>query len=198
MIKLIDLNNSEPYFIFEDLYKKAIKKKQKHVEAIAISSFDKTMNSPDSRFVNLKYIINNEWIFFSNYESPKANQFVENSNISCLFFWDEINTQIRIKAKISKTNPSISDQHFSNRSKPKNALAISSKQSKEVSSFKKVKESFERVLSSKDVMERPDYWGGYSFTPHYFEFWEANEFRLNKRKVFKSADDRWTSVILQP
>ena len=72
MIELIDLNNSEPYSIFEDLYKKAVIKKQKHIEAIAISSFDNKVNSPDSRFVNLKYVINDEWIFFSNYESPKA------------------------------------------------------------------------------------------------------------------------------
>ena len=82
MIEFINLNRSEPYCIFEDLYKKAINKKQKHIEAIAISSINEKMNSPDSRFVNLKYVINDEWIFFSNYESPKAEQFLENSNIS--------------------------------------------------------------------------------------------------------------------
>ena len=109
MIEFINLNRSEPYCIFEDLYKKAINKKQKHIEAIAISSIDEKMNTPDSRFVNLKYVINDEWIFFSNYESPKAQQFFENSNISCLFFWEEINTQIRIKAKIRKTKANISD-----------------------------------------------------------------------------------------
>ena len=78
MIEFINLNRSEPYCIFEDLYKKAINKKQKHIEAIAISSIDEKMNSPDSRFVNLKYVINDEWVFFSNYESPKAEQFFEN------------------------------------------------------------------------------------------------------------------------
>ena len=50
---------------------------------------------------------------FSNYESPKADQFFQNCNISCLFFWEKINTQIRMKAKISKTNSKISDRHFS-------------------------------------------------------------------------------------
>ena len=52
MIEFINLNRSEPYCIFEDLYKKAINKKQKHIEAIAISSIDEKMNTPDSRFVN--------------------------------------------------------------------------------------------------------------------------------------------------
>jgi len=198
MIELIDLNNSEPYSIFEDLYKRAVIQKQKHIEAIAVSSFDNKLNSPDSRFVNLKYVINDEWIFFSNYESAKADQFFENCNISCLFFWEKINTQIRMKARISKTNPKISNWHFEKRSKPKNALAISSKQSREITSYEKVKENFETILSSSDLMERPDYWGGFSFTPHYFEFWESNEFRLNKRKVFKLTDDKWSSFILQP
>ena len=198
MIELIDLNNSEPYSIFEDLYKKAVIKKQKHIEALALSSFDNKVNSPDSRFVNLKYVINDEWIFFSNYESPKADQFFQNCNISCLFFWEKINTQIRMKAKISKTNSKISDRHFSKRSKPKNALAISSKQSKEISSYEKIKDNFKMTLSSENLMKRPDYWGGFSFTPYYFEFWESNEFRLNKRKVFKFAEDKWKSFILQP
>lgn len=198
MIKLLNLNKSEPYYIFEDLYKKAIDKKQNHIEAIAISSFDKKMDSPDSRFVNLKYVINDEWIFFSNYESPKAYQFSENSNISCLFFWNEINAQIRIKAKIRKTKASISDEHFSNRSQQKNALAISSRQSREIESYIKVKENFETTLNSRDLMKRPSFWGGFSFTPNYFEFWEANDFRLNKRKVFELREGKWKSAILQP
>ena len=198
MIEFINLNRSEPYCIFEDLYKKAINKKQKHIEAIAISSIDEKMNSPDSRFVNLKYVINDEWIFFSNYESPKAQQFSENSNISCLFFWEEINAQIRIKAKIRKTKANISDEHFSKRSQQKNALAISSRQSKEIGSYNEVKRNFEMTLNNKDLIQRPHYWGGFSFTPNYFEFWEANEFRLNKRKVFELNDGKWISSILQP
>ena len=77
-------------------------------------------------------------------------------------------------------------------------MAISSKQSREITSYEKVKENFETTLSSSDLMERPDYWGGFSFTPYYFEFWESNEFRLNKRKVFKLTGDKWKSFILQP
>ena len=197
MIELIDLNNSEPYSIFEDLYKKAVIKKQKHIEAIAISSFDNKVNSPDSRFVNLKYVINDEWIFFSNYESPKAYQFSENSNISCLFFWNEINAQIRIKAKIRKTKASISDEHFSNRNQQKNALAISSRQSREIESYIKVKENFETTLNSHDLMKRPSFWGGFSFTPNYFEFWEGHESRLNKRETYEYKNDEWVHGFLQ-
>ena len=198
MIEFINLNRSEPYSIFEDLYKKAINKKQKHIEAIAISSINEKMNSPDSRFVNLKYVINDEWIFFSNYESPKADQFFQNCNISCLFFWEKINTQIRMKAKISKTNSKISDRHFSKRSKPKNALAISSKQSKEISSYEKIKDNFKMTLSSENLMKRPDYWGGFSFTPYYFEFWEGHDSRLNRRMVFELNNNQWNNFILQP
>ena len=49
-----------------------------------------------------------------------------------------------------------------------------------------------------DLKKCPDFWGGYSFTPYYFEFWEGHESRLNKREVYKKSDDIWKHFILQP
>ena len=62
------------------------------------------MKEVEARYVNLKYIDNNEWIFFSNYLSPKANQFESHDQVSILIYWASINTQIRMKAKIFKTS----------------------------------------------------------------------------------------------
>ena len=70
------------------------------------------MSEVEARYVNLKYIANNEWIFFSNYNSPKAQQFKSHNQVSVLIFWPSINTQIRMKALISKLLLEFSDEHF--------------------------------------------------------------------------------------
>ena len=84
MIKFIDINKSEPYKKFESFYKKA-ESKENFIEAVCVSSFDNNLNQVESRFVNLKYIKNDEWIFFSNYNSPKSHQFELHNQISAVF-----------------------------------------------------------------------------------------------------------------
>ena len=180
-------------------YKKTHSLDQPNIDAISISSFDNKSGEPDSRYVNLKYIIDNKWIFFSNYNSPKASQFESHSQVSILIYWASINTQIRMKAKIFKTSSEFSDEHFQGRTKEKNALAISSNQSQVVDSFDEVIKNFNETLEiMTSETPRPDFWGGYTFIPYYFEFWQGHENRLNKRHVFMQEDDQWTERLLQP
>lgn len=199
MIKINRLDKSEPYKIFQDYYNLALSKDQNNIEALSISSFNKSLNEVQSRYVNLKYILGDEWIFFSNYKSEKAKSFNDHQQISALFYWSEIKIQIRIKAIIKKTSKELSDKHFYERSIKKNALAISSNQSKFASSYNEVIRNYEKVLNNKSLLAvRPDYWGGYSFTPYYFEFWEGHESRINKRHVFEKNDNTWKQSMLQP
>ena len=88
--------------------------------------------------------------------------------------------------------------YFFNRPEEKNALAISSNQSKLIDSYSQVKENYNRSLESDDLKKCPEHWGGYSFIPYYFEFWEGHELRLNKREVFDKIDGIWKHSFLQP
>lgn len=199
MITLNKISREDPYKVFKKFYDSAEKNHQKNIEAFAISSINTQLNEVESRFVNLKYINNDEWIFFSNYLSNKAQNFIDHEQISALFYWNSINVQIRIKARIKKTSTILSDEHFKNRSNKKNALAISSKQSNTIDSYNKVIKNYELALKNLDSLgKRPDYWGGYSFFPYYFEFWEGHNSRLNKRQNFTFTNRRWISSILQP
>ena len=199
MINFLNSSHEKPYILFQSLYQKAIENGQKGVEAISVSSYNELLKEVEARYVNLKYIDNNEWIFFSNYLSPKANQFESHDQVSVLIYWASINTQIRMKAKIFKTSSEFSDEHFQGRTKEKNALAISSNQSQAVDSFDQVTKNFNETLEiMTSETPRPDFWGGYSFTPYYFEFWQGHENRLNKRHVFKQQDNQWTEQLLQP
>jgi pyridoxamine 5'-phosphate oxidase len=198
MIKFNNLNQEEPYLKLKQKYDEATNENQKSIEAITISSFSKQYNEVNSRYVNLKFIDNNEFFFFSNYTSPKSQEFIEHNQITALFFWNSTNTQIRIKAKIKKTSSEYNQKYFLDRSQEKNALAISSNQSKPINSYSQVKENYIKSLKNDDLKKCPEFWGGYSFTPYYFEFWEGNESRLNKREAYEQSDDSWRHLILQP
>ena len=198
MIQFNNLNQEIPYLLLKEKYDEAINAGQKNIEAISISSYNKEISEVDSRFVNLKFINNDEFIFFSNYESPKAASFNSHNQISLLVYWSSINVQIRMKAKIKKTSNDYNQKYFFNRSEEKNALAISSNQSKPIYSYSQVKENYNKSLKNDDLKKCPEFWGGYSFTPYYFEFWEGHELRLNKREVFEKIDGVWEQSFLQP
>ena len=198
MIKIESLNNDEPYLKYQELYDLALSKNQNQIERILIASFNTDLKEVNARYVNLKYVIKDEWIFFSNYESVKAKDFLTHNQITAVSYWSSIDVQIRMKGTINKSSKEFSDKHFSLRSKEKNALAISSLQSQPVNSYKDVKNNYEKTLSSSDLKKRPTYWGGYSFIPYYFEFWKGHESRINKREIYKNENNKWIKSFLSP
>jgi pyridoxamine 5'-phosphate oxidase len=198
MIKFNSLSSETPYILFKAKYDQALKAGQKSIEAISISTFNKNMNEVDSRYVNLKFISNDEFIFFSNYNSPKSKAFISHSQIAALLYWPSINIQIRMKAKIKKTTTKYNQKYFFNRSEEKNALAISSNQSKSINSYSQVKENYRKSLKNDYLNKCPEFWGGFAFSPYYFEFWEGHESRINKREVYSKVDGLWKQSFLQP
>jgi pyridoxamine 5'-phosphate oxidase len=198
MIQFNNLNQEMPYVVFKEKYNESLNAKQKNIEAISISSYNREISEVDSRYVNLKLVTNDEFIFFSNYNSPKASSFNSHNQIAALVYWPSINVQIRMRAKIKKMTDEFNQNYFFDRSEEKNALAISSNQSKPINSYTQVKENYNKSLKNDDLKKCPEFWGGYSFTPYYFEFWEGHESRLNKREVYKKSDDIWKHLILQP
>lgn len=197
MIDISKIANSEPFFKFKTLYNEAIEKKQFNIEAICISSYDSRAMEVDSRFVNLKYIIDDKFIFFTNFLSPKAQQFNSHEQVSGCFFWNNTNVQIRIKGRIQKCDTEFSDNHFINRSKEKNVLAISSTQSKEIKSYDEVKKKYRESFNKYDG-KRPNFWGGYSIKCTSIEFWKGNKSRLNQRNLYKKKNKKWIQTFLEP
>jgi pyridoxamine 5'-phosphate oxidase len=197
MIKFKNLSQITPFIIIKDKYEQALKKNQKNIEAISIASYSKTNSFVDSRYVNLKMIDGENFIFFSNYESPKSKQFEEHSQISALIFWNTINTQIRINGSIKRTDKEFNQLYFSKRMLKKNALAISSNQSKPIASYDHVIAKYKETLNSDSLDICPDYWGGFLFTPSTIEIWQGEENRLNRREKF-TRNNGWKMDTLSP
>ena len=197
MIELKSISSEKPYMRFKALFEKAINAGQNSIEAACISSLSEA-NEINSRFVNVKSITGTDFIFFSNYRSPKALEFKNHNQISVVFFWNKIKLQIRLKAVIEKTDKRFNNEYFINRYKRKNALAISSDQSKKINSYQEVEKNFLRSMQDDDLTQCPDYWGGFTFRPYYFEFWEGHESFLNNRDVYQSKYNSWEHIIIQP
>ncbi len=198
MIHFNEISKEKPYLLFKKKYDEALNANQKNIEAISIASFNKDNNEVDSRYVNLKFVDKDRFIFFSNYDSPKSLAFKSHNQISGLFYWASTNVQIRLKAKIEKTSLDYNQNYFKTRSPSKNALAITSRQSRVISSYDEVLKNYDETFKKRKLSICPEYWGGFSFIPYYFEFWEGHESRINKRLVFKKNDIEWEKLIIQP
>ncbi len=198
-MEFINLSLDTPYQIFKKKYEEAARSKQAEIEAMCISSYSIKVKEVRSRFVNLKYINDKNFIFFSNYKSQKSEDFSFHKQISAAIYWSDTNVQIRLKGFIDKTNEEFNNKHFKIREKEKNALAISSQQSHPVKSYDVVEENYIRALNNYNSNQKcPKYWGGFTFVPYYFEFWEGHESRLNKREVYEMQNNAWNKYFLQP
>ena len=197
MIEINITDSESPFHEFIKLYKNAELSNQKNIEAACLATVSDQMK-PRTRYVNIKYINDNEIIFFSNYTSAKAIEINSNKNIALTFFWSSANIQIRIEGKINKLSGTRSDQHWKIRSKYKNALAISSDQSSLSGSYQEVIDNYNNSLNLDDLSVRPNYWGGYVIQPSYFEFWQGHESRINQRTIFKRNKTLWNKYYLQP
>lgn len=198
MIEFNNLSHDLPYLLLKKNYDKSLYANQKNIEAICISSYSYKYNEVNSRYVNLKYVNDKEFIFFSNYDSPKAIEFLNHKQISALLYWNSIDLQIRMKAKIKRTDLEFNQIYFQNRDIKKNALSISSNQSAIISSYSKIKKNYNYCLEHEDLKKCPKHWGGYSFVPYSFEFWTGHESRINHRDLYTFAENQWEHTILQP
>jgi len=146
MIFFYNIDKNHPFSLLYDKYLEASKRNQTSIEAMVLATLDLENMLPNSRFVNAKYITNEEIIFFSNYQGTKSREIENTNNVSVIFYWDTIKVQIRIRGRIIKSKKEVSDKHFFERSDDKNAIAISSNQSSVIDSYSYVVKKYEEVL----------------------------------------------------
>ena len=155
---------------------------------------------PSSRVVLLKNLDHDGFTFFSNYESRKGIQIAHNPNASLLFFWPQIERQVRIEGRVSKTPRHISDDYFQSRPEGSKIGAWASPQSHIVPSreyLDNLQKDYEQLFKSK-LLERPENWGGYKLFPHTIEFWQGRENRLHDRFEYKMNGNIWEIHRLAP
>ncbi|MBW8686236.1 pyridoxamine 5'-phosphate oxidase [Chitinophaga rhizophila] len=155
---------------------------------------------PSARIVLLKSFDEEGFVFFTNYESQKAQDIAANPNVSLLFFWKELERQVRIYGTVSRTSSEISDEYYNSRPMGSRVGAIASPQSRIIPGRAFLEDSV-RIVAERYVLEdpkRPVYWGGYVVKPVKVEFWQGRSSRLHDRILYSQEGGKWIIDRLAP
>jgi pyridoxamine 5'-phosphate oxidase len=159
------------------------------------------LGKPSARIVLLQAIKDNGFIFFSNYDSRKGKQINDNPFVSLVFFWKELERQVRIEGEIKKTGIQESDEYFSKRPVESRIGAWSSPQSEVIESreiLEKNAADYTNKFDSQNI-PRPPYWGGYMVNPTLIEFWQGRPGRLHDRLQYTIGEkNTWKIERLAP
>ena len=158
-------------------------------------------NRPSSRVVLLKGIVDQGFIFFTNYNSKKGRELLENPFACLNFHWWQQERQIRIEGKVAKISEQESDEYFHSRPRLSKAGAIVSDQSTIIESRRPLDDAMNKLMESSDdsTLIRPKHWGGYCLVPDYLEFWQGRPGRVHDRIAYaREASGAWTKFRLSP
>ena len=151
------------------------------------------------RFVLLKGVSEDGFVFFTNYNSDKAAALAQNDRSSMLFPWNELDRQVSVSGKVKKIAESESDAYFAARPRASQIAAWTSQQSQPIASRGALEAQYQATLERFDGSDvpRPPHWGGFRLVPERIEFWQGGEDRLHDRFVYQYTNG-WSRLRLQP
>ncbi|MES2427653.1 MAG: pyridoxamine 5'-phosphate oxidase [Bacteroidota bacterium] len=192
--------NVNPIKQFDIWFKEALAAEIHEPNAMTLATAT-TDGRPSARIVLLKDFDMNGFAFYTNYLSRKGKELTKNPNGALLFFWGELERQVRIEGTIEKLSKEDSEKYFHTRPKGSQLGALASPQSQEIPN-REILESkinqLEAEYGDKDI-PKPSFWGGYILKPRLIEFWQGRSNRLHDRILFKKTDNKnWKKVRLAP
>lgn len=164
---------------------------------LATSTFE---GKPSARMVLLKHYDTNGFAFFTNYESRKAKNILQNPYAAVVFYWAQLERQVRIEGQIHKVSHEESDRYFKTRPEGSKLGAWASPQSSVIPNRKyleKLMTDFEEEFKKSEI-KRPENWGGYVLVPSLFEFWQGRKNRLHDRIQYTLINQEWKIDRLAP
>ena len=165
--------------------------------ALTLATVDSN-NQPSARTLLLKYINEEGFTFFTNYNSNKGKDIEGNSKAGIVFFWPELQRQVNIQGTIKKTTNTVSDEYFYSRPLDSQIGACVSSQSSIIASREELSSKIEAFEASKKKVTRPETWGGYTLSPTKIEFWQGRANRLHDRIQFTLENGNWKIERLAP
>jgi pyridoxamine 5'-phosphate oxidase len=192
--------SSNPIKQFEKWFNEALQGKVLEPNAMTLATATPD-GRPSARIVLLKGFDVNGFAFYTNYLSRKGKELTKNPNAAIVFFWGELERQVRIEGTIEKLGKEQSEKYFHSRPALSQIGALASPQSQEIDSREMLETKMSQLQTEYTDKEipKPSYWGGYILKPRVIEFWQGRRSRLHDRIVYKKIDNKtWKKVRLAP
>ncbi|MYM98751.1 pyridoxamine 5'-phosphate oxidase [Duganella vulcania] len=189
----------DPIAQFGKWFEEALRAKVNEPNAMSVATVD-AQGKPTSRIVLIKQYDARGFTWYTNYGSQKGRQLGDNPHAALLFFWSELERQVRIEGTVVKTSAEESDTYFYSRPVKSQIAAIASQQSARIANREQLEANYDAAAAaSGEHPVRPEHWGGYRLDPVRIEFWQGRRSRFHDRIVYlKQADGSWVKERLQP
>ncbi len=190
--------NPNPFVQFDAWFKEALSAQLPEPNTMTLATAD-AEGRPSARIVLIKAVDERGFVFFTNYDSRKGRDLDANPHAALLFYWIELERQVRIEGRIEKTGAEESDRYFASRPLGSRIGAWASEQSAVIES-RAVLEARERDVSARygEQPPRPPHWGGYRVVPDRIVFWQGRPSRLHDRLLYTRAAQAWSVSRLSP
>jgi len=191
--------NRDPIKQFQTWFNDAFEAKLPLPEAMTLATATSD-GKPSARMVLLKHVDHDGFVFYTNYNSAKAEQLDANPHAALVFYWAKLDRQVRIEGTISRTSREESLAYFATRPRESQIGAWASEQSEEIESravLEQRAEELEQQYRDREI-ECPEHWGGYRLKPERIEFWKSRVGRLHDRILYQREGDSWSITRLAP
>ena len=188
-----------PYKQFATWFEQAVSAELPEPNAMTLATATAD-GKPSARMVLLKDYSERGFVFYTNYNSLKGRQLSANPWAALVFWWAELERQVRIEGHVEKLSPQESDSYFHSRPWGSQLGAWVSEQSQIISSREVLDQRLEQLKTQYADKEipRPPHWGGFRVIPSLIEFWQGRPSRLHDRLCYRFEDGNWTRERLSP
>jgi len=194
-----EMASNDPIEQYSVWFKEAMSSNIVDPYAACLSTVDSS-GRPSSRILYIRDFNKDGFIFYTNYDSKKGYDILENNYGALNVFWGELERQIRIKGLIKKVDDSKSDKYFNDRPRASQIGAWASDQSQKIKNRKELESKirfFEDKFKGINI-PRPSNWGGYNLSPYQIEFWQGRPSRLHDRILYVKENNQWVKSRLSP
>ncbi len=189
--------SDDPISLFSSWFRQVADLQIHEANAVVLATAHE--NRPSARVVLLKEFGANGFVFYTNYESRKGRELKTNPYAAMLFYWPELERQVRVEGMVERLSREVSEAYFDSRPEGSRLSAIISPQSQTIPSRGMLETLAGEFLQFGKHLKMPDFWGGYVLQPDRIEFWQGRENRLHDRLVYVlSEKDVWMLSRLAP
>lgn len=187
-----------PFEQFSKWWNDAVNSEIDEVNAMTLATVQPN-GTPTARIVLLKDYSDKGFVFFTNYESNKGKHLAAHPHAALVFFWKELERQIRIEGTVEKVSAEESDEYFNSRPTGSKIGAWASAQSAVIPYREVIEQNVQKYTQVFGTeVPRPPHWGGYRVVPSMFEFWQGRSSRLHDRLQYNLVNGIWQRQRLAP